>query len=235
MSPESRGPEPGGRGAAALPVVGGRYEVGEQIGESHFYRVYRGRDVRDGRAVAVKVLQPEFNRDAEFSDRLRAESQAAISLSHPNIAQTYEAWEENGTTFVVTEFVRGINLKERIKRVAPFPLAVAIDIAVAVADALDYAARAGFVHGDVRPENILISPEGQVKITDIQSDTGVTKLFGQKKKKTCAASEIENRFRRQAIQTEILNARDVDLQPVFDIGILCVSIARARIPLLNLA
>src|SRR5947209_7179671 len=166
MSPESRVPESGAKGAAALPVIGGRYEVGEQIGESHFYRVYRGRDVRDGRAVAVKVLQPEFNRDAEFSDRLRAESQAAISLSHPNIAQTHEAWEENGTTFVVTEFVRGINLKERIKRVAPFPLAVAIDIAVAVADALEYAARGGFIHGDIRPENVLISPEGQVKVTD---------------------------------------------------------------------
>jgi serine/threonine-protein kinase len=166
MSPEARSPEGGGTGAAALPVVGGHYEVGEQIGESHFYRVYQGCDVRQNRAVAVKVLHPDFHRDAQFSERLRAETQSAISLSHPNIAQTHEAWEESGATFVVTEFVRGINLKERIRRVAPFPLAVAVDIATAVAEALDYAARAGFVHGDVRPENILISPEGQVRLTD---------------------------------------------------------------------
>src|SRR5947209_19010686 len=166
MSPEARVPDAGGPGAAALPVIGGRYEVGEQIGESRFYRVYRGRDVKEGRPVAVKLLQPEFNRDPEFSERLRAESQSAVSLVHPNIAQTYESWEENGATFVVTEFVRGINLKERIKRVAPFPLAVAIDIAVAVAEALDYASRGGFIHGDIRPENVLISPEGQVKVTD---------------------------------------------------------------------
>jgi eukaryotic-like serine/threonine-protein kinase len=165
MSPEARVPDAGGADAK-VPIVGGRYEVGEQFGESHFYRVFRGRDTRQNRPVAVKVLHPDFNRDTEFSERLRAESQSTISLTHPNIAQTYEALEENGATIVVTELVRGINLKERIRRVAPFPLAVAIDIAVAVVEALDYAARAGFIHGDIRPENILISPEGQVKITD---------------------------------------------------------------------
>src|SRR6476661_8979496 len=99
MSPEARVPDASGAGAT-LPIVGGRYEVGEQLGESHFYRVFRGRDTRQNRPVAVKVLHSDFHRDAEFSDRLRAESQSAISLSHPNIAQTYEAWEENGATFV---------------------------------------------------------------------------------------------------------------------------------------
>src|SRR5215510_6433191 len=105
MSPEARVPDKSGTGAAP-PVIGGRYEVGEQLGESHFYRVFRGRDTRQNRPVAIKVLHPDFNRDAEFSERLRAESQSAISLSHPNIAQTYEAWEENGATIVVTELVR---------------------------------------------------------------------------------------------------------------------------------
>jgi hypothetical protein len=152
--------------AEKTPLVRGRYEPGERIAEGGFFTVVRARDVMTGRPVALKTLNAEFSADAEFMRRLRGEAEAAIRLEHPGIAQVFEVWEEGGTLHLATEFVRGINLKERIRRFAPFPLAVAIDIAAAVAEALQVAADAGFVHGDVRPENVIVTPEGHVKVTD---------------------------------------------------------------------
>jgi eukaryotic-like serine/threonine-protein kinase len=172
-STEARGQPPaGGAGAdrsarpADTPLIRGRYEPGERIAEGGFFTVVRARDALTGRPVALKTLNAEFSADAEFMRRLRDEAEAAIRLEHPEIAQVYEVWEDGGTLHLATELVRGINLKERIRRFAPFPLAVAIDIAAAVAEALQAAADAGFVHGDVRPENVIVTPEGHVKVTD---------------------------------------------------------------------
>src|SRR5262249_23124633 len=149
-----------------VPLVRGRYEPGERIAEGGFFTVVRARDVLTGRPVALKTLNAEFSADAEFMRRLRDEAEAAIHLEHPEIAPVYEGWEDDGTLHLATELVGGITLRERIRRFAPFPLAVAIDIAAAVAEALQAAADAGFVHGDVRPENVIVTPDGHVKVTD---------------------------------------------------------------------
>lgn len=157
----------------APPLLNERYEVGERLAEGTFFFTYRGRDTQSGRAVAIKVLKSEFAADETFTGRLLSEAQSAIHLRHPNIAEVYEAWLERGTVVIVTEWVRGINLKDRIRRVAPFPLAVAIDILLAAAEALSYAHQAGFTHGDVRPDNVIITPDGRVKITDFGVGVGV--------------------------------------------------------------
>jgi eukaryotic-like serine/threonine-protein kinase len=157
---------PDARGATGARLLNSRYEVGEKIGEGSFFAVYRGRDSQSGQAVAVKIASDEYAGDREFADRLRAEALAASRLDHPHIVAVYDAWMEGGRIAIATEFVRGINLKERVRRVAPFPLAVAIDIAAAVSEALEYAASQGLSHGDLRPENILVTPEGQVKLAD---------------------------------------------------------------------
>jgi eukaryotic-like serine/threonine-protein kinase len=157
---------PDARGAAGARLLNSRYEVGEKIGEGSFFAVYRGRDTQSGRAVAIKIVSDEHAGDREFAERLQAEALAAARLDHPHIVAVYDAWVEGGRVAIASEFVRGIDLKERVRRVAPFPLAVAIDIAAAVSEALEYAASQGLSHGDLRPENILVTPEGQVKLAD---------------------------------------------------------------------
>jgi hypothetical protein len=162
------------RGATSPRLLHHRYEVGEKIGDGSFFAVYRGRDTQSNRAVAVKLLNEEFIADREFTDRLREETQNAIKLDHPHIVSVEEVWVEDGQVGIATELVRGIDLKERVRRVAPFPLAVAVDIAAAVSEALEYAASLGITHGDLRPENILVTPEGQVKLTDFGLGAAVT-------------------------------------------------------------
>lgn len=157
---------PDARGATSARLLNSRYEVGEKIGEGSFFAVYRGRDTRSGRAVAIKIVSDDYAGDREFAERLRAEALAAAKLDHPHVVAVYDAWLEGGRVAVAAEFVRGIDLKERVRRVAPFPLAVAVDIAAAVSEALEYAASQGLAHGDLRPENILVTPEGQVKLAD---------------------------------------------------------------------
>jgi len=146
------------------PLVNPRYETLERVGESALFTVYKARDKNTSRVVAIKMLQPPYDGDPVFVEALRAGLTASAALNHPNIATFYELGEENGVPYAVTEFVRGINLKERIRRVAPFALSIAIDFACAIAEALRYAHGIGQAHGDLRPHNVIISPEGAVKV-----------------------------------------------------------------------
>lgn len=152
--------------STAPVILQDRYEIGERLADGTFFYTHRGRDIQTGQPVAIKVLKPEYAADEEFAANIHSEAQRASHLHHPNIARVFEAWRERGTVVITTEWVRGINLKDRIRRVAPFPLAVAIDIVNACAQALNYAAQQGFVHGDIRPDNVIITPDGRVKITD---------------------------------------------------------------------
>jgi serine/threonine-protein kinase len=147
-------------------VVNQRYEVLEKIGDSPLFQVYKARDRVLNRVVAFKTVQPPYANDPNFVEALRAGMMAASNLNHPHITRVLEFGEEEGTPYFVTEFVRGINLKERIRRIAPFTLSVAIDFACAIGEALHYAHSLGQVHGDLRPQNVVISPEGAVKLTD---------------------------------------------------------------------
>lgn len=143
-----------------------RYEVLERAGEGAFFQVFKARDKATGRVVAVKMLQPAFAGDRAFCSALLEASKSAAVLDHPQIARVFEVGEERGAPFLVTEYVRGINLKQRIARIAPFTLSVAVDFAIAIGEALQYAHGLGMVHGDLRPENVIVSPEGSVKVTD---------------------------------------------------------------------
>ena len=150
----------------ALPLLQERYELGERLAEGTFFRTHRGRDIQSSRPVAIKVLRPEFANDEAFCERLLSEARSASQLKDAHVAQVYDAWRERGTIVIVTEWVPGINLKDRIRRVAPFPMAVALDIILACTQALRHAHDSGVIHGDVRPDNIIITPDGRVKLTD---------------------------------------------------------------------
>jgi eukaryotic-like serine/threonine-protein kinase len=147
-------------------VIDMRFEVLERVGEGALFQVSKARDTSTGRVVAVKTLKPSVAEAAEVPMLLRRVAPELQNLNHSNIARVEEVGEENGLPYLVTEFVRGINLKERIRRIAPFTLSVAVDFAIAVGEALAQSHSEGVVHGDLRPQNVIVSPEGAVKVSD---------------------------------------------------------------------
>jgi eukaryotic-like serine/threonine-protein kinase len=143
-----------------------RYEVLERIGEGALFQVYKTRDKVSGRVVTLKTLQSAWVQDEALIHAFRKSMPDVKGLAHSNIARLEEVGEEDGAPFLVTEFVRGINLKDRIRRIAPFTLSVAVDFAISICEALQYAHADAVVHGDLRPHNVIVSPEGALKVTD---------------------------------------------------------------------
>jgi len=156
-------------------LVGHRYEVTEKIDESPLFTLYKARDNSLDRMVACKMVTATYAADRPFIQGLTAGLMATTRLEHPNIAQFYEFSSEAGTPYAIFEFVRGVDLKERIRRIAPFTLAVAVDIVIAVSEALHFAHNLGQSHGDLRPHNIIVSPEGAVKVTDFGVMSGISR------------------------------------------------------------
>ncbi len=147
-------------------VLAGRYELIEKIAEGGMARVYRGRDLVLKRTIAVKVLKDQMSGDAAFLRRFEREAQSAAALSHPHIVNMYDVGEQEGTNYMVMEYVDGINLKQYIREKGRLPAHEAINIAKQIAEALEQAHAAGVVHRDIKPQNILFSRKGKVKVTD---------------------------------------------------------------------
>ena len=151
---------------AAGTVIAGRYEIQEKIGTGGMAYVYRAKDIKLERNVTLKVLKEEYANDENFKSRFGIEARSAAKLSHPNIVNAYDFGEENGICYIVMEYVHGDTLKKIILNDAPLDEIVALDIASEMASALSHAHKNGVVHRDIKPQNILISVDGAVKITD---------------------------------------------------------------------
>ncbi len=147
-------------------VLNHRYEILDKIGEGGMAVTYRGRDGVLGRAVAIKVMRPELAADAEFLARFRREARAAAGITHEHIAGVYDSGNDGPYHYIVMEYVAGESLKARLTRQGPLALEEALRIAGETAEALEAAHSAGVVHRDIKPHNILVGPEGQVKVTD---------------------------------------------------------------------
>src|SRR5208282_2054460 len=196
VAPASSGPGDQGRPAAALRRVGdrvfssllpagarlmqtiGRYEIIEELGRGAMGVVYRARDTQIGRVVALKVVLTA-NASAQdiekFKQRFNREAQAAGRLSHPGIVTIHDiAEDDSGQPYIVMEFVEGRPLNLLLGPTAQVPLERLLDIGIQVAQALDYAHKNGVVHRDIKPPNILVTPDGRVKIADF----GIARLEG---------------------------------------------------------
>ncbi|HEU4323825.1 MAG TPA: protein kinase, partial [Roseiflexaceae bacterium] len=143
-----------------------RYELERKIGEGGMARVYRGRDLRLNRPIAVKVLHPHYSADSNFLARFHHEAQAAANLRHSNVVDVYDVGQDGDIHYIVMEFVDGQDLKALILQEGPLPIEQAVLIARAVAEGLDAAHRVGLIHRDIKPQNIIVGADGQVKITD---------------------------------------------------------------------
>lgn len=147
-------------------LLGGRYEILDPISEGGMAHVYRGRRVDDGRAVAIKILRDQYAHNAEFVARFEREAQAVAQLSHPRMVQIFDHGRDGDVHFIVMEFVEGEDLKTFLRRAGALDEAQARQIAAQVCEVLEYAHGMGIVHRDIKPQNILITPGGDVKVTD---------------------------------------------------------------------
>ena len=156
-------------------VFANRYELGEEIGRGGMADVYLAHDRLLDRRVAVKVLSPAFASDPTNFERFRREAQSAAGLNHPNIVAVYDWGEDDNTSFIVMEYVPGQTLRDLIQAYGHLSPNEAARIAAEIADALSFAHEHGVVHRDVKPGNVLINPQGQVKVTDFgiaRAETG---------------------------------------------------------------
>ena len=147
-------------------MIGDRYEILEKIGTGGMSDVYKAKCHKLNRFVAVKVLKQEFSENENFVSKFRVEAQAAAGLMHPNIVNVYDVGEENGIYYIVMELVEGITLKKYIEKKARLSYKEAVSIAIQVSMGIEAAHNNHIIHRDIKPQNIIISKEGKVKVTD---------------------------------------------------------------------
>ena len=147
-------------------LIGGRYEVLNKAGSGGMSVVYKGRDQKLNRFVAIKVLKSEYREDKNFVRKFKEEAQAAACLAHPNIVNVYDVGEEAGDHYIVMELVEGITLKNYIERKGKLTIKEATSIGIQVSMGLEVAHNNEIVHRDIKPQNIMISKDGKVKVMD---------------------------------------------------------------------
>jgi serine/threonine-protein kinase len=147
-------------------LLNNRYQLLERYGSGGMAVVFRGRDTLLDRYVAIKVVREEEARNANFDVQFQSEARAAANLSHPNIVTVYDYGIENGLPFIVMELVPGTNLKALLRKRGRFTVEEGIPLMVQACAGLGYAHRAGLVHCDVKPHNMLVTPDNRLKVTD---------------------------------------------------------------------
>src|SRR2546427_6059339 len=154
------------RGAMQIEILGERYQLQDPIGRGGMATIYRGRDLRMDRVVAIKVLREVYSTDAKFVARFQQEAKAASALQHPNSVQVYDYGQTDGNYYIVMELVEGTDLRRYLRSRGVLDIDRAVIIAHDIALGLGAAHRRGIVHRDVKPQNVLVGRDGSIKLTD---------------------------------------------------------------------
>lgn len=147
-------------------VFDGRYRILRKLGTGGMANVYLAEDEELGRRVAIKMLDERHTQDEQFVERFRREAKNAAGLSHPNIVSIYDRGQSNGTYYIAMEYLEGKTLKELLVARGPTPIRVAVDYTRQILAALAFAHRHGIVHRDIKPHNVIVAPDGRLKVTD---------------------------------------------------------------------
>ncbi|MGQ9794614.1 MAG: protein kinase domain-containing protein [Anaerolineae bacterium] len=158
-----------------IKIFNNRYQILEKIGQGGLAEVYRAQDVALGRIVAVKALRPEYVSDPTFLVRFHREAQSAAGLIHPNIVAVYDFGQDHDRPYIVMEYVPGLDLRTLLEQNGALSIRQAVDICGQVCAGVGYAHRAGLVHGDLKPGNVLIRLDGQAKVVDF----GLARALGE--------------------------------------------------------
>jgi len=154
-------------------ILNDRYQLEQTLGTGGMALVYKAKDLMLERSVAVKVLREDLSTDMSFRERFRQEARAAANLSHPNIVTVHDFGLDQGHLFIVMEYVPGTDLKTRIREKSRFSVQETLELMIQACQGVGYAHRAGLVHCDIKPHNMLVSPDGRLKVTDF----GIARAF----------------------------------------------------------
>lgn len=202
-------------------IFAGRYEIVGRIGAGGMSNVYKAKDQKLNRFVAVKVLKPEFSADATFVKKFRVEAQSAAGLSHPNIVNVYDVGEENGIYYIVMELVQGITLKHYIERKGKLDIREVLNISVQIASGMGAAHANRIIHRDIKPQNVIMSRDGKVKVTDF----GIAKAADSTTVTTNAAGSVHYISPEQA-----RGGYSDEKSDIYSLGITIYEMVTGRVP-----
>ena len=207
---------------AVRRLFDGRYRILRTLGGGGMARVFLAEDESLHRKVAIKVLAERYAEDEQFIERFQREARAAAGLNHPNIVQVYDRGQAEGSYYIAMEYLEGENLKELIEREGRLPPRRAIDLTLQILAALRNSHRANVIHRDVKPHNIMVLPDGRVKVTDFGiARAGVSEM-------TEAGSIIGT---AQYLSPE--QARGLPVGPssdLYSVGVVLYEMVTARVP-----
>ena len=198
-----------------------RYEILSKVGLGGMADVYKAKDHILGRTVAIKVLKAEFSEDINFVTKFRTEAQSAAGLEHPNIVNIYDVGSENGMHFIVMEYVEGITLKTYVEKKGQLAFKEATSIAIQVARGIEAAHNKNITHRDIKPQNIIISTEGKVKVTDF----GIAKAISSNTVSSEAMGSVHYASPEQARNGFIDGRSDI-----YSLGIVMYEMVTGRVP-----
>jgi eukaryotic-like serine/threonine-protein kinase len=203
-------------------VVDGRYQIQRRIGSGGMADVYCAQDSQLGRQVAIKVLHRRFARDREFVERFRREASAAAALQHPNVVSVFDRGEFDGTYYIAMEFLPGKTLKEVIREEAPLDQLRAIDYAIQILQAAAFAHRRGVIHRDFKPHNVIVGPDGRLKVTDF----GIARAGASEMTETGSIMGTAQYLSPEQAQGQRVGAQS----DLYSIGVIVYEMLTGRVP-----
>lgn len=201
--------------------IANRYEIVGQVGTGGMSDVYKAKDHALGRYVAIKVLKSEFSEDTIFVSKFRTEAQSAAVLEHPNIVNIYDVGSENGIHYIVMEYVEGITLKTYIEKKGQLTYKEALSIAIQVGRGIQAAHAKNIVHRDIKPQNIIISTDGKVKVTDF----GIARAVSENTIHSDVMGSVHYASPEQARNGYVSNRSDI-----YSLGIVMYEMVTGRVP-----
>ncbi len=215
------------KGPSSTPLLGNRYQLLQTLGTGGTAVVYQAKDLMLERLVAIKVLRQDFSKDSSFRERFHQEAKAAANLSHPNIVTVHDFGLDGGRLYIVMEYVSGTDLKSSLKKTGRFPIQDAMNIMIQACAGIGYAHRAGIVHCDVKPHNILVSIDNRLKVTDFGIARALASIHPEEK------SDVVWGSPQYFSPEQAAGAAPSPASDVYSLGVILYELLTGQLPLIS--